>query len=127
VTLSDKPSATPLKLAPVTVADGPSATRLADLRRQRPGDATLRDLLEILGSKLELCRRLPVYQYDAAHDGFDACAAELAELIVMERRMCERVVEMLHGHLEWRRGEHDADRSDPSLPPKHDEHTEAPE
>jgi hypothetical protein len=102
-------SGRPTTLDGVTVKTSSPVLRLGDLRRQRPGDATLQDLLAILDAKLELCRRLPVYEYDAAHDGHEGCASELRELLAIERRSCERVVEMLHRHLKNRLGDGDGD------------------
>jgi hypothetical protein len=109
----------------VTLKTSSPVLRLGDLRRQRPGDATLQDLLAILDAKLELCRRLPVYEYDAAHDGDEGCASELRELLAVERQSCERVVEMLHRHLKNRLGDGAAAWPSGAPTPNDDDETSA--
>lgn len=76
--------------------------RLSDLRRAQTDDPTLKNLLAILTSKLELCSRLPVCEWEAAHEGDSKCAATFRRLAEEERRSCSYVLDCLQKHLERR-------------------------
>jgi hypothetical protein len=73
--------------------------RLTDLRRAQPADATLKNLLGVLSAKLELCASLPVYEWEAVSEGYDACARAFRELAEAERRSCSEVIDRLREHL----------------------------
>jgi hypothetical protein len=79
-----------------------AALRLSNLRRAQADDPTLKNLLGILTTKLELCSRLPVLEWEAAHAGDANCAATFRRLAEEERRSCSYVVECLQQHLERR-------------------------
>jgi hypothetical protein len=74
--------------------------RLSELWKTQPADATLQNLLTILGAKLELCSRLPVFEYEAASEHNDRCAAAFHELAERERESFEHVVGLLRQHLD---------------------------
>ena len=74
--------------------------RLSNLRRRRPADATLDNLLLLLGTKLELCSRLPVCEWEAADEGHEDCANAFHELAEAERRSCADIMDCLRLHLE---------------------------
>jgi len=76
--------------------------RLGNLRRAQPTDATLRNLLGVLSAKLELCGSLPVFEWEAATEGYPECASAFRELAEAERRSCSDVLEQLQAHLEQR-------------------------
>jgi hypothetical protein len=76
-----------------------TARRLSDLRA-RPADATLQNLLAILSAKLDLCGRLPIYEYEADREGHDATAATFHGLLEAERRSFEELVLCLRHYLE---------------------------
>ena len=73
--------------------------RLTDLRRAQPADATLKNLLGVLSAKLELCASLPVYEWEAVSEGYEACARAFRELAEAERRSCSEVIDRLREHL----------------------------
>jgi hypothetical protein len=76
-----------------------AARRLSDLRA-RPADATLQNLLATLSAKLDLCGRLPIYEYEADREGHDATAATFHGLLEAERRSFEELVLSLRQYLE---------------------------
>jgi hypothetical protein len=80
--------------------DSSVSVLLRDLRRAQPADKTLQNLLSILGAKLTLCGRLPVYVYDADVEGHDACAATLRELARAEHASFGVLTECLRRHLD---------------------------
>ena len=72
----------------ISQTDPNQATRrLTDLRRAQPADATLKNLLGVLNAKLELCASLPVYEWEAASEGFHECARAFRDLADAERRV----------------------------------------
>jgi hypothetical protein len=80
-----------------------AATRsLNDLRRSQTDDPTLKNLLAVLTAKLELCSRLPVCEWEAAHQNDAGCAATFRRLAEEERRSCTYVLDCLHQYLERR-------------------------
>ena len=74
--------------------------RLSSLRRRTPADTTLENLLSLLSTKLDLCSRLPVCEWQAADEGHRECASAFHEFAEAERRSCAEVLECLRGHLE---------------------------
>jgi hypothetical protein len=77
-----------------------NAPLLTELRRSQPGDATLQNLLHVMSGKLELCGRLPIFEYEAGVEGHRACATAFHELAEIERKSFEALVACLRGHLE---------------------------
>ena len=77
----------------------PAMRRLNELRRAQPGDPTLRNLLGVLTQKLDLCARLPVFEYEATSDGDERCALAFRRLADAERRSTSEVIECLREHL----------------------------
>jgi hypothetical protein len=74
--------------------------RLSELRAALPGDHTLQNLLGILSAKLELCSKLPVYEYEAASQGHSHCVAAFRRLAESERQSYDDIVHTLRVHLE---------------------------
>ena len=78
------------------------APSLSNLRRAQADDPTLKNLLQILTTKLELCSRLPVFEWEAAHAGDANCAATFRRLAEEERRSCSYIIDCLQKHLDLR-------------------------
>ena len=76
--------------------------RLSDLRRAQPGDATLRNLLSVLNSKMDLCASLPVFEWEAGSEGWPDRAEAFRDLAEVERRSCSGLLDELRLHLEQR-------------------------
>ena len=74
--------------------------RLSELARVHPGDRTLQNLLGTLSAKLEMCSRLPVYEYEAASEGHEASAVAFHELAAQERRAFNNLLACLRVHLD---------------------------
>jgi hypothetical protein len=77
-----------------------AARRLGDLRRAQPTDATLKNLLGLLTTKIELCAQLPVFEWEAGNEGHEDCARRFRRLAEDERRSCTEVLECLRAHLD---------------------------
>ena len=77
-----------------------TARRLSELRRAHPADATLQNLLAVLGSKLELSARLPVFEYEAASEGHHDCATAFEALGRAERAHVNELLTILRAHLD---------------------------
>ena len=73
---------------------------LTELRRAQPGDATLQNLLAVLTAKLELCGRLPIYEYEAGVEGHRSCASAFHDLARVEHESFNALVSCLRAHLE---------------------------
>ena len=73
---------------------------IADLARVQPTDATLKNLLRLLDAKLEMCARLPVFEWEADHEGFADCAAAFRRLAEAEHSACGEVMDALRIHLQ---------------------------
>lgn len=83
------------------VSDASSASRrLSDLNRAQPADRTLQNLLDALSVKVDLCSRLPMFEYEATSDGHEASAATFRALAEIERRTFEELRACLQRHLE---------------------------
>jgi hypothetical protein len=77
-----------------------SAQRLGGLRRSQPADVTLRNLLALLTSKLDLCASLPVWEWEAANEGHEESADCFSAFAEAERRSTADVIACLRTHLE---------------------------
>lgn len=83
------------------VFDASSAgRRLSDLSRAQPADRTLQNLLGALTAKLDLCSRLPIFEYEAATEGHESSAAAFHELAALERQSFNELLACLRRHLE---------------------------
>lgn len=101
------PDGTPLSAfdgeeeSPPVVSNPPNAgRRLSELARTHPADRTLQNLLGILSAKLEMCSRLPVYEYEASSEGHAASAMAFHELAEAERRSFNNLLTCLRVHLD---------------------------
>jgi hypothetical protein len=74
--------------------------RFGVLRRAQPADATMKNLLELLTVKLELCERLPVWEWEAGDEGNETCAATFHAVLETERRTCDEVLSSLRAHID---------------------------
>lgn len=81
-----------------------AARRLSDLRSAHPADATLQNLLRTLSAQLDTCCRLPVHEYEAHAEGYEACAKTFNELAEVERRSFDDLLVCLRKHLEATKG-----------------------
>ena len=77
-----------------------AARRLSDLRKAQPGDPTLQNLLGVLSAKLELCARLPIYEYEAGTQGHAASVAAFRRLAEVERDSFNDILVCLRQHLD---------------------------
>jgi hypothetical protein len=85
----------------VVVSNSPSSgRRLSEMARVHPADRTLQNLLGTLSAKLEMCSRLPVYEYEAASEGHEASAVAFHELAELERRSFNNLLTCLRVHLD---------------------------
>jgi hypothetical protein len=80
--------------------DSNPARRLSELRRAQPADPTLQNLLGILSAKLELCARLPVFEYEAGSQGHDHCARTFRRLAELERQSFNEILACLRRHID---------------------------
>jgi hypothetical protein len=74
--------------------------RLNELRSPRYADPTLRNLVGLLQSKLELCARLPVLVHEAASEGHEGSARLFRSISVAEDRQVTELLETLREHLD---------------------------
>ena len=77
-----------------------AARRLSDLRRAQPGDPTLQNLLGVLSAKLELCSRLPIYEYEAGTQGHEQAVVAFRHLAEVERDSFNEILSTLRHHLD---------------------------
>lgn len=80
--------------------DSRAARRLNDLRASQPGDPTLQNLIAVLTAKLELCSRLPIYEYEAGSQGLQGAAQAFHRLGEVERESFDEVVATLRDHID---------------------------
>ena len=80
--------------------DPATLQRLSDLGRLKPGSETLRALLGMLSTKLDLCARLPFLAYQADREGFEDAAATFREMALEERRSVADLLATLRFHLD---------------------------
>ena len=71
--------------------------RLADLEAMRPGNATLRNLVRVLGEKLDAAAALSVFAYEAERQGYAECTALFHKFAADERRHVDELVAVLLG------------------------------
>ena len=76
-----------------------ASRRLSDVSRAHPGDVTLQNLLGVLVTKLDSCRRLPIFEYEAGSEGHAACAKAFRELADAERESVNQLLTCLQQHL----------------------------
>jgi hypothetical protein len=74
--------------------------RLSDLTAALPADRTLQNLLDLLLSKLQLCSRLPIYEYEAANEGHEGSAKSFHEIADRERESFAELLDCLRHHLD---------------------------
>jgi hypothetical protein len=74
--------------------------RLSELRATQPADATLRNLISILQTKLETSARLSVLVYEADGDGDLECAQLFRSLVISEREQIAALLEGLRTRIE---------------------------
>jgi hypothetical protein len=74
--------------------------RLNELRSALPSDATLQNLIAVLTIKLDLCARLPVFEYEAESEGFTDSASFFGALGSAERTSVNEIRRTLQTHLE---------------------------
>jgi rubrerythrin len=79
--------------------------RLSDVSRAQPGDVTLQNLLGVLVTKLDSCRRLPLFAFEAANEGHATCAEAFRELADAERAALDALLTHLAAHLAEREHE----------------------
>ena len=77
-----------------------ASRRIGELRRMQPADATMKNLLALLTAKLELCEGLPVWEWEAGHEGHREQAAGFRTLADAERRSAVDIMDRLREHLE---------------------------
>ena len=87
------------KVDPVIQQGDTASRRLSDVSRAHPGDVTLQNLLGVLTAKLDSCRRLPIFEYEAGSEGFSACAKAFRELADAERESVNQLLNCLQDHL----------------------------
>jgi hypothetical protein len=85
--------------------DSAAARSLQDLRRAQPADATLQNLLGVLSAKLELCGRLPVFEYEADAEGHADCVQAFRTLAEQERASFHALLDCLRRHLQATAGD----------------------
>jgi len=73
---------------------------LSDLAAAHPADRTLENLLRTLTAKLDLCARLPVFEYEADSEGHAASADAFQQLARSERHTFDDLLRCLRRHLD---------------------------
>jgi hypothetical protein len=74
--------------------------RLSDLTAAHPADRTLENILRTLTAKLDLCARLPVFEYEADAEGHHASAEAFERLAISERNAFDELLRNLRRHLD---------------------------
>jgi hypothetical protein len=89
-------------LAVVTDPSSPRmpSRKLSDLTAAYAADRTLENLLRTLTAKLDLCARLPVFEYEADSEGHRADADAFERLGIAERRSFDELLRSLRRHLD---------------------------
>jgi hypothetical protein len=77
----------------------PIARRLTDLRQAHPADLTLQNLITSLSFTLDVCQRLPIFEYEADSEGHDAAASGFRGLASSERDQVKLLLSCIKGHL----------------------------
>jgi hypothetical protein len=78
------------------------------MSRANPAELSLKNLLGIVDAKLDLCGRLPIFEYEARSAGLAACATAFRELAVTERQSVDGLLVCLRKHLDQNVSERDA-------------------
>jgi hypothetical protein len=76
-----------------------SAKQLSDISRAVRGDVTLENLLGVLVARLDSCRRLPIFEYEAGREGYAGCATAFRELANADRNSVNQLLQRLQDHL----------------------------
>jgi hypothetical protein len=87
------------KVVLVIQQEEPASRRLSDVSRAHPGDVTLQNLLGVLVAKLDTCRRLPIYEYEAGSEGYAVCSQAFRRLADAERESVNQLLACLQDHL----------------------------
>jgi hypothetical protein len=74
--------------------------RLSDLKAAVPADRTLQNLLGLVSAKLDVCSRLPIFEYEAENEGHETSAAVFREIAEQERRSFSNLLACLRLHLD---------------------------
>ena len=77
----------------------PASRRLSDVSRSQPGDVTLQNLLGVVTSKLDSCRRLPIFAFEAGNEGHPLSAQAFRDLADAERAALDELLAHLARHL----------------------------
>jgi hypothetical protein len=79
---------------------GSASGRLSDLTAAVPADRTLQNLLGLVSSKLDVCSRLPIFEYEAQTEGHVSSATVFHEIAEQERRSFANLLACLRLHLD---------------------------
>jgi hypothetical protein len=82
--------------------------RLHELRSAHACDATLQNLIAVLATRLDLCAKLAIYEYEADNEGFADSASFFSAVASAERESVRELVQSLRHHL---------DQSSAAVPP----------
>lgn len=74
--------------------------RLDERRRVHPYHAAPQNLLAVLTTKLDLCARLLIYEFEADNEGFADAASLFSALASAEHESVRELVESLRAHLD---------------------------
>jgi rubrerythrin len=74
------------------------ARTLRDIQAEQRGTETLRNLVSVLRSKLELTALYGVYEHDAAAEGHEECSSAFRRLAADEREHIARLMDLLSNH-----------------------------
>jgi hypothetical protein len=83
-------------------SESSAARVLTDLRSAQAVDPTLQNVLRLLSVKLDLCSRLPVFEYEAVQQGDEISARTFHDLAEVERQTVNDLLACLRIHLEAR-------------------------
>jgi rubrerythrin len=98
--------------------DSSASRRLSDVSRAHPGDVTLQNLLGVVVAKLDSCRRLPIFAFEAANEGHPACAQAFRDLARAERESMDELLAHLARYLAER--DHQRNGIRPTVMEQHD-------
>ena len=68
---------------------------IAEIRADASGQATLRNLMSVLDTKLTLASRLGVYEFEAANEGLMDCSEAFRRLGGSERQQIDQLLDLL--------------------------------
>jgi hypothetical protein len=78
--------------------------RLAELRSAHACNATLQNLIAVLATRLDLCAKLAIYEFEADNEGFANSASFFSAVASAERESVRELVEALRVHLDQANG-----------------------